>query len=221
MAKGKRGYRDAKSLARSPAFRSEATRVLIVCEGAKTEPTYFHALRKDKGLTAVTVRGEGADPKGIVETARDVYREAAASGEPFDEVWCVFDRDDHQWIAEAINQAENQPDGNFHVAFSNPCFELWYLLHFGDSAGYVERAEVVRRLRRGDHLGAYEKAMNVYPLIEHKQADAVANAGRLRAHHDSANAGRPENPSTNVDELVTYLISLAADRSGRACDRDE
>ncbi len=47
----------------------------------------------------------------------------------YDQVWCVFDRDDllPRQISEALHYAQQ---GAIRVAFSNQAFELWYLLHF-------------------------------------------------------------------------------------------
>jgi RloB-like protein len=42
------------------------------------------------------------------------------------QVWCLFDRDEHDSIEMALKQAR---EGNVRVAFSHPCFELWRLLH--------------------------------------------------------------------------------------------
>jgi RloB-like protein len=48
------------------------------------------------------------------------------SFEEGDQVWAVFDRDDHEAFQEAVNRCEQV--GVF-VGRSNPCFELWLILH--------------------------------------------------------------------------------------------
>ena len=64
-----------------------------------------------------------------------------------DEFWCVFDVEwprNHPGLGEAIKQArENQ----IRLAVSNPCFELWLILHFQDHGGWLENNDA-RRLRR-------------------------------------------------------------------------
>jgi hypothetical protein len=206
---------------RRTGFRDVGKRVLIVCEGSKTEPKYFEALCRDKGLSAVRVRpcALGTNPKRIVE---DAVAEMKRGDDPLDQVWCVFDRDQHDLIAEALNQAEHQAVVETHVAFSNPCFELWYLLHFECSTAYIEREAARRELRRQDRLGAYEKSMDVYDLLKGKQGDAVVHAQRLRTHHEKAGTGRPQdqNPYTDVDVLVTYLNGLAEAQGVAACPRN-
>jgi hypothetical protein len=44
-----------------------------------------------------------------------------------DQIWVVFDRDDHPRYDEAVNLCASK---NIKVARSNPCFELWLILHY-------------------------------------------------------------------------------------------
>src|SRR5262249_49643453 len=51
------------------------------------------------------------------------------SFEEGDEVWAVFDRDEHPKVQEAIELCEANGIG---IGYSNPCFELWLVLHLED-----------------------------------------------------------------------------------------
>jgi len=183
-------------------------RFLIVCEGGKTEPIYFRALCKDQRLTAAEVRvcGEecGSHPGSVVASAKQERDEAR---EPFDHVWCVFDRDEHEGV-ESVREDARQ--SRLHVAFSNPCFEIWFRLHFEFSTAPIERDDVISDLGKPRFLGAYEKSADVYPDLLESQPTAIANARKLRKYHNDVNEGRPENPYTDVDVLVTELSDLAA-----------
>ncbi len=90
----------------------------------------------------------GGTPKTLVERAVEIKttaEKAARSGKDenlkYDSVWCVFDVDEHPYLAEAQQQAR---DNGISVAVSNPCFELWALLHFQEQRGHIERHEVQR-----------------------------------------------------------------------------
>jgi len=183
--------------------------VLIVCEGEKTEPTYFKDLRRDRRLSAAEVEICGKEcashPRLVVDYALKRKREEKRAKLPYDSVWCVFDQDDHKKIEEALIRAR---DNEIQVAFSNPCFELWYLLHFEYSTAERHRDAVVSLLKNG-HLPGYDKSESVYhSLLEHQEC-ATQNAGRLRQHHSTAGNKETQNPSTSVDRLVTDLNSLA------------
>jgi hypothetical protein len=196
-----------KELERKPPSRIPKPIVLVVCEGAKTEPTYFQALRRAKRMSPQQIKivpgEEGSHPKNVVEYAKSLKEGIRQDGLIVDEVWFVFDRDDHAEIEAAFIQARGN---HFQIAFSNPCFELWYLLHYQDQTAHIERNWVFSRLKK--YLPQYEKASSVYPDLSSHQSQAISRAKKLRKlHRDNGNSEK-QNPSTNVDELVSYLNSL-------------
>ena len=100
---------------------------MLVCEGTNTEPSYFNAL-KFKTATIEAV-GEGYNTISLVRRADQL-----AKTRVFDEVWCIFDKDDfpdHDFN-QAISLAQSR---GFRVAYSNQAFEYWLLLHFNDHQG--------------------------------------------------------------------------------------
>jgi hypothetical protein len=109
----------------------------IYCEGGNTEPNYFKRFAFDHGNRLVkveTIPAAGV-PMTIVRSAIDAKRRRPRrrknSFEEADQIWVAFDCDEHPQVAEAIRQAE---ENNVFVAFSNPCFELWAIIHL---VGYV------------------------------------------------------------------------------------
>ncbi len=146
----------------------------------------------------------GGEPSQLVATAAGKRAQAKREGLPYDHVWCVFDRDDHGSFDQALTDAVK---ANLGVACSVPCFEVWYLLHFGCSASSLSSQKVLGRLRA--HLPDYEKNRDVYEVLLPHQEAALTNAERLRQHHESAGSGPYPNPSTDVDRLVRALLDLA------------
>ncbi len=72
----------AKKLARQKANRKPYDKVLIVCEGEKTEPNYFRGLTNYYELDSANVKitGDcGSSPMSVVRPARDIYRETIIS----------------------------------------------------------------------------------------------------------------------------------------------
>ncbi len=128
----KRRARSAKGLQRRAARRDAYDKVLIVCEGKKTEPHYFHGLRNHYGLNTANVQvcGEcGSDPNSVLSFAKQRYREEKDAGDAFDKVFCVFDKDAHTNYDGALKAiATAQPRNNFVAINSVPCFEYWLLL---------------------------------------------------------------------------------------------
>jgi hypothetical protein len=119
--------RKEPSLERPVAELTEKPFILIVCEGKNTEPSYFNQFR----ITSAKVKsvGEGYNTVSLVNRAL-----ALAQQENYDQVWCVFDKDDFN--DNAFNSAiKIAIANNFGVAYSNQSFEYWLILHFNDHQG--------------------------------------------------------------------------------------
>jgi hypothetical protein len=186
----------------------------VVCEGALTEKEYFERLRQEtrNPLLVVKVVGDGESPKTVVEHAVRLKTEAAQEARAardenllYDEVWCVFDRDEHPRIPEAMQQAG---DNRIYVAFSNPCFELWLLLHFQEQRAALSRGQAAKLLRR--HIPRYEKAIpfdRLFPLYR----DAVSRATALAEWQTRRGCVR-ENPFTDVHILTERIFALGQPR---------
>ena len=200
-----------RSVDRRPSRRSPKERVLVVCEGAYTEPLYFRAMRDRLRLNTLIVRAtKGVDPRTLVNIASEEDRRERRNGERFDSVYCIFDRDSHPQFKEASNMARAR---GFKLARSWPCFEFWLLLHFEYvRAPYTRKGSLsacdacIHDLRK--HLPHYSKGnRTTFDGLWHLLEDAIANGYTAAA---DAAATSERNPSTEVHELVVYLRELAA-----------
>lgn len=124
----------ARSFNRATAKRAPYAKVLIVCEGGKTEPYYFTELRDyyQSNTTNVRVSGNcGSDPLSVINYGKKLYLEEKAKGDAYDRVYCVMDRDAHANYQQALNVIDQaKPINTFFAITSVPCFEYWLLLHF-------------------------------------------------------------------------------------------
>lgn len=175
-------------------------RFLIVCEGEKTEPNYFKGFRVPK--LVIDVQGLGENPSNLVQSAKRFKDQ-----EEYDQVWCVFDRDD--WTEEDFNNAiHSARSHNFKVAYSNEAFELWYVLHFEFLNTGIPRSDYLAKLT--SLLGQrYQKnSLTIYDDLSEKQLFAINNAERLIQTYKPQNPVR-NNPSTTVHLLVQELNKFA------------
>lgn len=208
-------------------FKDQKPVFLIVCEGEKTEMYYFESLKQEWRLTSVDIRIDGpkesgkTDPKGIVGYAKEQMIEINSGNEEIENknVWCVFDRDAHLNHENAFKMAK---DNGFGVAFSNPCFELWYLLHFKEQTAHIERNVAKRDLKiefSNKSMPKYEKNMEgVFKLLESKLEDAESRAKRLRKKHKGDGNPETHNPSTSVDKLISHLRKIREkDKKTKGC----
>jgi hypothetical protein len=190
--------------ARIEPSRRPRKRILVLCEGQNTEPQYLLGFKRwcRNPLVEVVVDAEHGVPLTLVRRAKDARLEAErrAARErdenvAYDEVWCVFDTDEHPHLEQACQMAR---DNEIEVALSNPCFELWLLLHFRDSPGMQGRKDVGRLLRK--HVSEYDKRVDFGDYLPGYGA-AVERARRLAAAaRDDEEDGR--NPTTGVHRLT-------------------
>lgn len=199
----------------------QMTRHLIICEGKQTEPLYFEGMKKALGAEngrklAVVVRGTGKHTLDLLDCALDCCRYAA---ETYDHIWLVFDKDDFpaaEFDAMERKCAElSDSSRTFHALWSNPCFELWPLLHLRYSSAPMDAGECQRQLTLAldRELGlSYRKNMDgLYEALGSRRDRAAQNAKKLSAHHDTLGESKPSkrNPCTRVgeifDELEPYL----------------
>jgi hypothetical protein len=140
-----------------------------------------------------------------VEVAKQLKQEAADEAHrerddnlAYDSVWCVCDVDEHPNLA---NSREMARDNGIHMAISNPCFELWLLLHFRDSPGMQHRSKVEQML--AEYVPEYDKHVEYRTYLTGYPV-AVTRARRLdQAAQSVGEDGR--NPTTNVYELTELI----------------
>ena len=211
----KRKAKKASDLARKKANRDPYEKVLIVCEGEKTEPNYFNKLKDHLELSSanVMVTGECASsPKSIVDYAIQRYKSEKSTGDSFDKVFCVFDKDTHHTYEDAINKIRSEnPQGVFVSITSVPCFEYWLLLHFLYSTKSYESAgknsacdNLISELQ--NYLPTYQKCdASVFEQIVDQLPRALQYSERATSE---AQRNGNDNPSTKVHVLVNYLSDI-------------
>ncbi|MBD2042812.1 RloB family protein [Microcoleus sp. FACHB-672] len=173
-------------------------RFLIVCEGKKTEPNYFRSFPVPKNVAEIDVKGLGKDPSKLVDSAKELKQQ-----EEYDQVWCVFDRDD--WSPQNFNNAiKNAESEGFKVAYSNEAFELWYVLHFDFLDTSIPRSEYRKRLNCFLKQNYQKNSETIYEELFEKQAAAIKNAINLLNQYNPRTPAR-DNPSTTVHLLVQEL----------------
>ena len=180
--------------------------VLIVCEGERTEPNYFEALKADLRVSVnVEVIGLGQNTDSLVERTIELSQEDSYSA-----VWCVFDRD--SFPAGRFNRAIQLAESNgIKVAYSNECFELWYLLHFEYLTSACSRHDYPGKLTRYLSRKYDKRDRFVYRDTRQHLATAIRNSKRLLTIHNTTDVGQ-HNPSTTVHLLVEALQTYHDDR---------
>lgn len=119
--------RETPVLERPKPFKIVKPSILIVCEGENTEPSYFRQFRLSSAI--IKVVGEGYNTVSLVDRTVELMQQ-----NDFEQVWCVFDKDD--FLDEDFNKAIAIAEAHgISVAYSNQAFEYWIILHFEDHQG--------------------------------------------------------------------------------------
>ncbi len=189
---------------RRPIRRKLQKRVIrVLMEGRVTEPTYLRELcgqqvRLEFGKT-------GGKPADLIRSAKkDLHvNRRSHKDDRFDEIWCVFDHDEHANLQQAIQEAS---DAGIHVAFSNPCFELWLVWHTEDWSKHVGREEIQRKCRElgithGKHL-----SKDAIPKLKAGVNRAKRQARRLDRAREQDGTEYGANPHSDVWRLVELLM---------------
>jgi hypothetical protein len=201
----------APTLRRKTATVSPKVEIVIACEGKVTEKYYLENCKQEYASGMVKLRWLPITgvPMTVVNAAiqerEQLIEKARKTKDSFDvfRVWAIFDRDEHPEVPEALQLARS---AGIDVAFSDPCFELWPLLHLNDYGAQYDRHRVQALLH--DIMPSYHHDKS--PIVDF---DAIKNRfpdAYRRAH--TLNAARIKEgisdgcPSTTVGVLVKKII---------------
>lgn len=205
---------------RGSRFRQIKPVVLIVTEGSQTEPKYFERFKNRQTNIDIKVigggGGKGTDYGSLVREAVIYMEKNGISEQNGDRMWVIADADVNYNVPDPVTSKSRQLEAakkkakkhGIRIALSNPCFEVWFLLHFRYSSGYLQDyAAVLTQLR--SYLPDYEKTVEVSNILAEHTERAVLNAEKLAAHHKKS--GHIDlccievNPYTDVYELVKSI----------------
>ena len=185
--------------------RETVERVLIVCEGERTEPLYLRELTTRFRPSTARIEGSGTDPRSVVNLARKLQLRERRQGEKFDQDLCVFDRDEHLSFDDACQYARAI---RFSLVRSWPCFEYWLRLHFSYTRKPYARTgngsaaqNCVNELR--EHLPNYEKGRRgVFESLDSRLETARSRA--VRAQQDAVGRAIPIVQQKCMNSLATW-----------------
>ena len=180
---------------RREAFR-DARLIVIASEGKDTERIYFKALAKEYTNPRVHVHilersvdeQNNSSPEHVLKQLNDYKSQYELEAD--DELWLVVDKD--RWTEAMLSRVATEclQEVAMHMALSNPCFELWLLLHIEDAASLTpeeqmlwmenrrksKNADPYLKVRLRQKMGSYhEPSYDALSLIAHVE-DAIERA---------------------------------------------
>ena len=186
----------------------ELRRVIrIYSEGSVTEFEYLRHWEKRSRRVVLDWAGVGMTPMSLVNSARDDLTRSRRSARrhgtaDFDEIWCVFDVDAHPHLQQAIVEARQS---DISVAVSNPCFELWLVLHCQNQTAHIDRRPIQKLASSLGLIQGKKIPESAWPILEGHYEDAKQRAMHLDSLHKSNGSPPRSNPTTDVWQLVDRL----------------
>jgi len=119
-----------KPFIRRTGFR-DAKLIVIASEGQKTEKMYFNDLKDEYARSSLHVEVlerfvSASSPSHVLACLNKFKTKYRLRRD--DELWMVIDID--RWTEQNLSDVAGKcRDKGFLIAVSNPCFELWLLLH--------------------------------------------------------------------------------------------
>ena len=196
--------------------------IVVAAEGFETENIYFEGMKVQRKAANVHLEvlrrssdGESS-PEHVYEQIRDFMEEYNIEDD--DELWIVTDRD--RWTSKMLAMvarycAQNR---NLHFCVSNPCFELWLLLHLEDIATYSEedikalasnrrstRRKTWLKHRLAELLGGYDEASYDADVFLPGIDNAIVRSVSLDTHPEHR---WPQSIGTRVYLLARSIIGV-------------
>ena len=184
--------------------------ILVGAEGKnQTERKYFKAFNQVQSEYKIMAgKGNNTDPVGVVEDLLKSAKQEELDLKDGDMLACFIDVDFKNGRDQELRAAMKLArQNNISVLLSNPCFEIWYLLHFRYSTKlYGSNEEVIKEL--GSYISDYSKSKDVYDLIENKIDQALLNTKRLESYHleNGTNDRLKKLPSTEAYKLIEMIL---------------
>jgi hypothetical protein len=148
---------------------------------------------------------KGKAPWQVIEYAINFRNLERILEKDADQIWCIFDIDhflkqDKESFANALEKAKVN---NINIAWSNPCFELWLMLHFELIETAISVQDYQKKLKVLFKKIGFDYKKNcegLFGKLFDKQNTAIAHSKKISKKFDLK-----INPSTTVFRLVEEL----------------
>jgi hypothetical protein len=205
---------------RGVAQNRDASLIIIAAEGKATEKRYFEDLASPAYYHNARVHvkvlpniDDQSSPEKVMAQL-DAFRQRFQLGET-DQLWLVVDFD--RWGEEKLSSVTREcRQKGYRVAVSNPCFELWLLLHLRSLDEYS--AEEIQAIRQNRHVNRHDtyldrelsRILQGYDKANLKTHSILPNLSlaieRARAIDHDPESRWPNDLGTRVYLLATEII---------------
>lgn len=180
----------------------DARLFIIVAEGEREDRYFGWFDQKSRRIRVQIVLREGtaSAPKHFLARLNAWLDGAESQPKIRDSVWFVLDVD--QWSRASIDELDSvcRQTPDWHIAISNPGFEVWLNLHTGPLPDGLENCDALKTLLGGRVRGGFHPN-TVCPMIE----QAIQYARDADTHPDQ---DYPDGMQTKVYRLAEGMLAV-------------
>ena len=196
-----------RPLSRQEGKERDARLFIIATEDTHAPKQYFRLFKSSRIKIQILPTEEGhSAPQHVMERLNEYYEGFELNEE--DQLWLLLDTD--HWtqsyhvhnFSQVCQQAQQK---GFFCGHSNPCFEIWMLLHWDEpdsNRNYSRCADVIEHLRTVKE--GYSKSNP--PVIDLTREDIEKAIKRAESIDEDTNPRWPSVTGTHVYKLVNQLV---------------
>lgn len=195
--------RKPRPLDRDSGVLRDASLVVIASEDTHAVRIYFARFRPRRVQFRVLATDDGRSAPQYIADRLDAFRSEFHLDDG-DQLWYCGDLD--HWatgnhLPNLLQVLRHCNQAGYYVALSNPCFELWLLLHFSDLPANVTTCQSVCTAL-SSAAGGYAKDRGcLSPIATEMVLRAVERAMQL----DAGTSPIPNTPTTRVYRILNLL----------------
>ena len=189
----------------------DSSLIVIAAEGAVTEVQYFENFVTKEHFYSSRVRVEvvkrddptHSSPLHVLESLDKIITDFELNDG--DELWLLIDKD--RWTPAQFAEVSTKCNAkNINMSVSNPCFELWLLLHFREISSQLDLFNTSDKITAElkSILGSYNKTIKFEKFKDYVYS-AISNSKII----DSNPADRwPQKTGTHVYKLAESILKF-------------
>lgn len=184
-----------KNYKRTVNTRPKETFIVIAVEGKKTEPEYFENIKNE--LKNKNIKLEILPPLDGASHPKNRLADLLSNSKNYsktDSFWLVCDVDRHNNLPEVIKQAKQYKKYKIQPIISNPCFEVWLYLYYGN----------IKIIDDTVHFDATQ--INQDDLSSGKMKEEIYESGKKSKYNDHQIAIQKAQELTKNDDAENFLI---------------
>ena len=175
--------------------------IMALSAGTITERRYLNEIAKNNRKIALKFGESGTSPGKLVFEAQKLCKQPM---QIFDQIWCIFDVDNDP-VKDINKMRERAKTEGIETIVSNPCFELWLVLHQVGQTGSVTISKIQKRAETLNLIDGKEIAATGWTCLFDNYEDAKIRAKDLDKMHRQNGSLPGSNPSSDVWRLVDVL----------------